>query len=67
MLAQEETLALDPAAAWALAGLAAVLLLVVGRELRQVPGKLLVLMAAAFLDVVGHEALGDRGEGHAPP
>jgi MFS family permease len=53
MLAQEESLTLDPAAGWALAGLAAVLLLVVGRELRQVPGKLLVLMAAAFLDMVG--------------
>ncbi|MBM3961624.1 MAG: MFS transporter, partial [Planctomycetes bacterium] len=53
MLAQEESLTLDPAAGWALAALAAVLLLVVGRELRQAPGKLLVLMAAAFLDMVG--------------
>jgi len=53
MLAQEESLTLDPAAAWALGALAAVLLLVVGRELRQAPAKLLVLMAAAFLDMVG--------------
>src|SRR5687768_647893 len=36
-----------------LGALAAALLLVLGRELRKIPAKLMVLMAAAFLDMVG--------------
>ena len=54
MLCQEATPpAIDATTTWVLSGLGLALLLVVARELRQVPAKLIVLMATAFLDMVG--------------
>lgn len=54
MLAQETpALQIDAATAWTLAAIGFALLLVVARQLRNVPPKLIVLMATAFLDMVG--------------
>jgi MFS family permease len=54
MLAQETpALHIDPATAGTLAGIGVALLLVVAWQLRTVPPKLIVLMATAFLDMVG--------------
>jgi len=43
----------SPVVRVALGALAAGLLFILGRELRKIPGKLMVLMATAFLDMVG--------------
>lgn len=48
-----EAIVLDATTAWTLAGIGTALLLVVARELRNVPASLRVLMATAFLDMVG--------------
>jgi MFS family permease len=54
MLCQEvPPFELGAAAAWVIVGVGLALLLVIARELRNVPASLLVLMATAFLDMVG--------------
>jgi len=51
--AAQEPVGLGPEALWVLAGLGALMVWVIARELRNVPASLLVLMGAACLDMVG--------------
>ncbi len=48
-----DPLVIPATAGWVLAAVGAALLVVIARELRNVPASLLVLMATAFLDMVG--------------